>query len=60
MLMTVDGTNDDLICIDGVDKYTFPAADAGDLLVDERSDDDVEVEEEEEEEKEEDKCLPHW
>jgi hypothetical protein len=53
MLMTVDGTNDDLICIDGVDKYTFPEADAGDLPVNERSDDDVEVEEEEEEEKEE-------
>jgi hypothetical protein len=53
MLMTVDGTNDDLICIDGVDKYTFPEADAGDLPVTERSDDDGEEEEEEEEDDEE-------
>ena len=29
MLMTVDGTCDDLICIDGVDKDTFTEADAG-------------------------------
>ena len=31
MLMTIDGSNDDLISIDGVDKYTFTEADAGDL-----------------------------
>ena len=31
ILMTVDGTDDDLICIDGVEKYTFADADAGDL-----------------------------
>ena len=42
MLMTVDGTNDDLINIDGVEKYTFTDADADDLPVNERSDDDDE------------------
>ncbi len=31
--MIVDGTNDDLICIDGVETYTFTDADAGDLPV---------------------------
>ena len=41
MLMTVDGTNDDLICI-GVEKYTFTDVDADDLPVNERSDDDDE------------------
>jgi hypothetical protein len=40
MLMTIDGTNDDLICIDGVEKYTFTDADAGDLPANEASDDD--------------------
>ena len=35
MLMTVDGTHDALICIDGVEKYTFTDADAGDLPVNE-------------------------
>jgi len=30
MLMTVDGTNDDLIRIDGVEKDTFTDKDAGD------------------------------
>ena len=44
MLMTVDRTNYDLICIDGVEKYTFADADAGDLPVNERSDDDEEDE----------------
>ena len=33
MLMTVDGTNDVLICIDGVEKYTFTDAKADDLPV---------------------------
>jgi len=47
MLMTIDGTNDDLIRIDGVEKYTFTDADAGDLPANEASDDDDEEEEEE-------------
>ena len=51
-LMTVDGINDDLICIEGAEKYTFTDADAHDLTVNERSDEDVEEEEEEEEEEE--------
>ena len=49
MLMTIDGTNDDLICIDGVEKYTFTDADAGDLPANDVSDDDDDDEEEEEE-----------
>jgi len=54
--MTIDGTNDDLIRIDGVEKYTFTDADAGDLRANEASDDDDEEEEGgEEEEEEEDK-----
>ena len=44
MLMTVDGTNDDLITVDGVEKYTFTDADSDDLPVNERSDDDDEEE----------------
>ena len=63
MLMTVDGTNDGLITVDGVEKYTFTDADSDDLPVNERSDDEDEEEEEEdleeeleeEEEKEEEK-----
>ena len=47
MLMTIDGTNDDLIRIDGVEKYTFTDADAGDLPANEASDDDNEQDEEE-------------
>ena len=57
MLMTVDGTNDNLILIDGVKDYTFAETDAGDFSVDQHSDDDCEEEEdddgEEEEEEEE-------
>jgi len=49
MLMTIDGTNDDLIRIDGVEKYTFTDADAGNLPTNEASDDDDDEEEEEEE-----------
>jgi len=45
MLMTIDGTNDDLIRIDGVEKYTFTDADAGDLPANEASDDDDDEEE---------------
>ena len=45
MFMTRDGTNDDLIRIDGVEKYTFTDADAGDLSANEASDDDDEDEE---------------
>ena len=59
MLMTIDGTNDDLICIDGVEKYTFTDADAGDLPVNEASDDDDDDDEargEEEEEDEQELC----
>ena len=41
MLMTIDGTNDDLIRIDGVEKYTFTDADAGDLPANEASDNDA-------------------
>ena len=50
--MTIDGTNDDLVRIDGVEKYTFTDADAGDLTANEASDDDDDEEEEEEEEEE--------
>ena len=53
MLMTVDGTNDGLICIDGVEKYTFTDADAGDLPVNERSDDDDDDDDDDDEEEEE-------
>jgi len=53
MLMTIDGTNDDLIRIDGVEKYTFTDADAGDLPANEASDDDDDEEEEEEEDEDE-------
>ena len=54
MLMTIDGTNDDLIRIDGVEKYTFTDADAGNLPANEASyDDDDEEEEEGEKEDEE-------
>ena len=58
ILMTVDGTDDDLICIDGVEKYTFADADADDLPVNERSVvvvvDDEEEEEQEQDEEEQD------
>jgi len=40
MLMTLDGCNDDLIILDGVAKYTFADADAGDLPANERSDEE--------------------
>jgi cobalamin biosynthesis protein CobT len=53
MLMTVEGTNDDLICTDGVEKYTFTDADAGDLPVNERSDDEEEEQEQEKQEEQE-------
>ena len=53
MLMTINGTNDDLIRVDGVEKYTFTDADAGDLPANEASDDDDDEEEEEEDEEEE-------
>jgi len=52
MLMTADGSNDDLIIIDGVAKYTFVDADAGDLHANERSDHDEEEEEGEKKEEE--------
>jgi len=39
-----------VICIDGVEKYTFTDADAGDLPVNERSEDDDDEEEEQEDE----------
>ena len=45
--VTIDGTNDDLIRIDGVEKYTSTNADAGDLPANEASDDDDDEEEEE-------------
>ena len=44
--MTVKETNDDLICIDGVKKYTFTDSDTDDFSVNERRDDDDEEEEE--------------
>ena len=47
MLMTIDETNDDLIRIHSVEKYTFTVADAGDLPANEASDDDNDEEEEE-------------
>ena len=40
MLMTRDGTNDDLIRVDGVEKYTFTDADASDLPANEASDEE--------------------
>jgi hypothetical protein len=49
MLKSVDGSNDDLICIDGVDKYKFTNADAGNLPVKERSYDHNDEEEQEQE-----------
>ena len=48
MRMTMDGTNDNLIKIDGMDNYSFTAADAGDVPA--KSDDEEEEKEEEEEE----------
>ena len=45
MLMTIDGSNDDLISIDSVDKYTFTESDAGDLPDLNVNDDEAEEEE---------------
>ena len=45
MLMTIDISNDDLISIDGVNKYAFTEADAGDLPDVYVSDDEAEEEE---------------
>jgi hypothetical protein len=50
MLMTIDGSNDDLISINGVDKYSFTEADAGDLPDVYVSDEGEELIKEEEEE----------
>ena len=52
--------NDDVICIDGVEKYTFVDADAGDLPVNERSDDDDDHDDDEEEEQEEQDEEEQW
>ena len=58
MLMTVDGTNDDLIRIDGVEEYTFAETDAGDFPVDENSDNDCEEEEDDEKDADEEQEGP--
>ena len=74
MLITINGSNDDLISFDGVDKYTFTEADAGDLpdlyVSDEAEEEEVsdkdtdeggeqqEWEPEEEDEKEQENALP--